>query len=729
MPTLIRLKSGETVIAEGDVTPEKLKRIGATMVASPQGGTAPQNMPKPKAYDEAEVQRRAAKPNRRDGPLYKIASAISPALGMAAKNSGVGAMIDNFTDQYTFGLDRKFNAATSGITKGVSEAIRQGDVSKGFEAGKREYANTNEAANRQLNRAKAERPIESTAGNIAGLLMNPLGAETGVGKVLTKVAPGAVKTAKALPGAKMVTKAAESTIGRAARAGGNQAAVAAAVNGDSIGDAYGTGAVLGGTVGAALKGGMGIKKALNDRSAGAAERVAARRAGQIIGRARDDAGNVITPKQLEQNIASERAAGSPSVVADVSPESMYTAAALARKPGLESANQLIRFGERRIDDAGTRFNENLNSKLSPDGQQISATQGKAALTAERKLDAKTDYGDDVMKAELQDTPDMLDFIQNAPAITQQALKTAAKNIGRDNQVAKLALEFDDAGQPVFTKIPNMAVLDEVKKAYDSIIGQSLKAGDGAWKAAKTELDILRKIVGEQNPAYLKSLYNQRGYYEKIAALEEGTSFLTRLQREPEKLLMELQASKGPIEGVKYGVADAILALRHTKAEPLKQLRGMMRSKEQRDVMKWLFGDEKKFNDFYKFMRTELRNSGTDNALARGRTSPTDVLGNYGKATDEADALGDLATKATTGGAFGGGLGVASAGLRWHKAVTSSMSRSAQDQLAKILIGDGAGLSKKVLKAKAYERYQTRKTKKQAEMAGKVTGAYVGQQGD
>lgn len=702
---VVKLKDGTYARVEGTLSPADMKRLGATPVYVPSSRTS------------APADAREQDINSRVETRRKYAGGAFNAATQASQHS------------YTFGFDDNLASGIQALGAGAKHLVTNGFKGT-LDAAGEEYNRSQEADRRFREAQEADSPNASTAGAIAGGMANPIGAETGVGRLATKLAPSFMsKVAKATPG--IVSRAANSGIGLGVRAGaiqGGLQAVGDTNDGEYLGNAIegaGQGAMIGGLTGGLISGAGKVASIVKDRAPESTKRVAYERIAAMLNRGRDDTGNVLTPQSATSGIRAADRAGNDMVVADLTPESRSANAYLARRPQSEAANEAALRAENREGQAGDRFASQIDTLMTK-GKPADAFSARNNVNTARKAQGKIDYAaGGSMDTPLKVTVNVDKLFRETPPELDVALKSAYRQMLNRGE---LPTEVATTGS--FTDVPNLRTLDYVKRHYDGLIGEAMTAGNRTKAQEMSwQLGQVKKAISDSNPEYADILATQRDAFQRITALEAGDTFIKDMSK-PQALMEKIKGTAPEhLDELKYGIADALANMRDKgKTNPVALLRKFMKSPRQRAVLLEVFGDNKTLNKFDGFLRNELKSGETDRMAQAGKNSITGVLKAQGDQMDE-NALVDIGTKTGTGAAFGGVLGAVTGAYRGYKAVKGLLSQGAQDELTRILGGKGVGLAEGVESANKYRVAREVAARRRAIKGTKGTVAAVGQYSD
>jgi hypothetical protein len=265
----------------------------------------------------------------------------------------------------------------------------------------------------------------------------------------------------------------------------------------------------------------------------------------------------------------------------------------------------------------------------------------------------------------------------------------------------------------------MRVFDYAKRAMDAKISAAYKAGDNALAGGlSNQLNKFKQKIIDANPQYADVLAKQQDYFQRAKALELGTDVVSRMKAEPKKVLAELRAlDPTKHDDARTGIADALIALRSQKADPVTWFKGLARTPEQRKVLEFAFNGKGNLNRFERWMDRELRAKRADEMIAPGRQSITSTVEGANKSLG--GDVGDIAEHGLRGFAFGGPAGASAGITRKLMDLKNGMSPSALDAMAKALMGDGTGVAGKVSQARTYAKIRKIKNARAAVLAAKA----------
>lgn len=698
---LTQMPDGSYVNIDDKATPEAIARIKAQYRAKPRV-TANRVTPAASARE-------------------KFISGISSA-GQAGGEVSTEGFFNRLVHGATLGLDDKLSAlAATGMSYLDGGAGKSGEYLRDKSFGER-FGLYNAGLKRMRGEEADAHPVFTGAADMGGMLLTPIGAETGVGRLATRIAPTLAGTVKASRVGQLTARAGESAIGRGARTGFNYGAASSFIDNGNVGDAFNSGllgASVGGALGAGVHGGGKVLQAIADRAPANASRVAYAKIADMLGRTRrpGDTHMAYSPQAAEREMAVSAARGHEPMLMDLSPEMHNAAGWLARKPNLRAANTLVDAGENRIAGAADRFDSEV-------GRRVASTTGddayalKQNINAARRGQGMVDYAEGgAMDTPVNWSPKLEKFFKDSPdadRLIKQAY-TTAQRFGED-------IVGSAQGNQL---VPSMRAFDYLKREFDGEIGAALRSGNRTLAAGLSKhLGTLKNLLAEANPEYQQILARQRDEFQRISSTELGQSIFKRMttRQGAKELLAELRGANVNPEELKTGIADALLSMRNSSESPIRLMRRFMRSSDQRAVLEHAFGGTKNLNMFDKFMRRELRGMRSDDMLARGRQSATNIFQQHGDAA-EAESVGQLVSNVLRGQAFGGITGAVSGGVRTVDQLRRGIGPAAQEEMARILMGRGEGLTQGIDKSRKFAVARRAAERKRARMAAKF-GAYA-----
>lgn len=700
---LRRMPNGAFVDVPDDITPEGMAKIATSFKATastPSGGVTV-SVGDDASEDDKQIEAMKARRGR---------------------EGAHDALQDNLTHSMTLGLDDVVGGGLEAATEGVYRAVKNKDIG---EVG-RTYTNSRTASQQLRDAAREEHPVASTLGGGVGMVASPMGASTGLRALATRVAPKMVEKAVASKAGKVIGKLGGSSIGLGARAGANQGFVTGLVDDGNIEDAGNEaliGGVFGGVGGGVLKAGKTVGRTIADRLPENAKRVAYSKIAQMLERSEnsDTPGKPWTPKSVLNEIKATDKGGGDAVVADLTPEGQAWASHLA-KQGTTASNRLVNDSADRMAGAPDRFNARVRQQLGITKNTPDAYDSVKGIKQARKQAGAEMYTDDVMDKQLV-WNDKLDDYMTRPTVLK-ALPRARDKVLDDGK-DPTALAFDDV-EGGMRSVPSMRSIQHVIGTLDDDIGEAVRAG--RMTDAKRLSGMSRSIkdeIASLNPEFAQANAMQRDMFQQQESVELGAKVLDHLRTGKAREVLDMvRDPKIKPDDLKTGFADALLHLREKgTGDPVKALRRMMRSDDQRKVLARMFGSNRALNEFERFMRREVRSMDTDAAVSAGRALPKDLLKEPGDGGAGAAAM-DLAKSVGTGMAFGGPLGAAARGTRSVGMWDKTISRHAKEQLADVLGGKGEGLQKGVQRSAAYKRILARRDARAAVLAGKAPGTVV-----
>jgi hypothetical protein len=670
--------------------------------------------------------------------------------------SGARALAKGFLSNF----DDEAAGAISAVKHGIGKAITKGDVSQ---IG-REYRIGRDVIRAENNQLAIDHPVAGTVAEVTGAVFSPLGKGTKalkvVGKPLEKLGTVGARiltggaAAVRNPVGRGVLKAGEAAykgvgkVGRGATrfadkldnapalvqalaAGSVQGAVNAAgsnENLDTLGGDMVKGGALGGAFGGAMGGAtVGLRRGAQiwkDRAPSEAARMAYGRIAQMLER------GDITPKQAQRELMVTNARGGDGMVADLTPGLRAQQGAMSRKPNLKQSNAMIERGEQRIDSRLDRFDSKVKESVQPaTGQDADAL--RTSVEGARKAHGEVDYKR-VLDGNFSTSPALEKFLREAPDEVHAVLRDGAKLANLfDQDIGKLGARILPDGKMVLEATPSMRVYDYAKRALDARISAAFDSGNKPLATGLShQLNKFKQHIMDANGEYAPILATQRDLFQKTEALELGSDFIARLRKEPRLVLNELRAiDPSNVAHARTGTVDALLSMRNTKQDPVRFIAQAMKHPEQRRVLEFVFEGRGNLSKFERWLKREVRGARADVLTAPGRQSET---ARFDMANESfGHSASDIATAAGRGMAYGGSAGLTASVMRKFDDLKNTLSPSAMEEMAKLLMSDGQTLPKGISAAKAYAKRRGAANRRAGVLAAKggqqlVTGFSSGE---
>lgn len=501
-----------------------------------------------------------------------------------------------------------------------------------------------------------------------------------------------------IPGAQpaAVAQAQRSTVGalgRLAALGGATGAVSGA--GSATEGERGTGAVVGGTLGTIIGGGAPVvlrstKSAgqwLRDRLA-PTEATIASRAGEKMTRAMRESD--LTPQQIEQMMAKDRAMNVPSTLANVDGAMADLAEAVAQRTGKGT-----RKVEKTLTQQKTGARERTYQQVSKGLQPGDYYADEANLVKELRSRAQTVYDDAYAHGDVDDprivealkNPQFQQFFQKARSIADTEAM-AAKLRGEDPskfalpEIYKPSGKFTESGAEVLelTRLPDVRTLDYIKRGIDATI-ESGFAGKGLSKTEASALRDLRKVfvnaIDENVPAYRDARKAYAGDMEVIDAMRMGMDDFKNLDHEQ---VIKLVSGMGNAEkeAFRTGVARNIYGQIMGTSQNRNAASNIINNVETTAKLQPLFDDPAHFRLFKAALEREAQLFQQANKILGG--SQTAKRQAMAEGLDEGQGIG----QAMVQGAFGNFSGALS-GLATRFANSATITPQVADKLADMLM--------------------------------------------
>lgn len=493
-----------------------------------------------------------------------------------------------------------------------------------------------------------ESPVLSTAAEFAGgmapavgMMLLPGGQPAGAAQLGTSTM-GALAKLAALGGVTGTVSGAGS-----AEEGGR---TSGAVTGGTLGTAIGLGTPI------AIRSAKGAGSWLRDRIA-PSEATIATRAGEKLSSAMKESN--LTPQQIEQMMARDRAMGVPSTVANVD----YALADLA-----EAVAQRTGKGTRKVEKtltqqkAGSR--ERAYQQVAKGLKPGNYYDDEAKLVQDLRSKAGTMYDDAYAWGDVDDprivealkNPQFQQFFAKARSIADTEA-TAAKLRGEDPsrfalpEIYKPTGKFTESGAEILelTKLPDVRTLDYIKRGIDASIESGFR-GQGMSTAEASALRSLRKefvnAIDENVPAYRAARQEYAGDMEVIDAMRAGLADFGKLDSE-QVVKMVAGMSKAEKEAFRTGVARNLYGKVMDPSTNFNAASRIINSPETVAKLQPLFDDPAHFRLFQTALERESQLYQQANKILGG--SQTAKRSAMREALDEGPGVGEAVANAVTGG--------------------------------------------------------------------------------
>ena len=470
-----------------------------------------------------------------------------------------------------------------------------------------------------------------------------------------------------VPGAQgaAVTQAQRSTMGALARLaalGGATGAVSGAGTAEEGGRIGG--AVTGGTLGTIIGGGApvvlrsakGAGQWLRERLA-PTESVISSRAGEKMSQAMRESG--LTPQQIEQMVARDRAMGVPSTVANVDAAMADLAEAVAQRTG-KGTRKVEKTLTQQKAGARERTYQQVQKGLQPGDYYADEER----LVKELREKAKNIYEDAYAWGDVDDpkimrimqTPELQGAFETARKIAD-AQKSLAKIRGEDPskfdlpEIYKPTGRFTDTGSEILelARLPDVRTLDFMKRALDAQITAGYASENAAVKANTATLkeirNELRDTLKDAVPSYRKALAEYSGDMDVIDSMRAGMRDFGKLDHE-QVIKMVADMSDAEKTAFRTGVARNLYGQIMDSAQTRNAASNIINSPETTAKLQPLFDDPAHFRLFRAAMEREAQLFQQASKILGG--SQTAKRGAMREALEEGGDIGQTIGQAVTG---------------------------------------------------------------------------------
>lgn len=495
-----------------------------------------------------------------------------------------------------------------------------------------------------------EAPILSGAAEFVG------GAAPGVAMMLV---PGMQPL-----GANQIARSTAATIGRMGALGaatGTISGAGSAQEGDRLSGA-GAGAVLGGTIGAAVPvatraGGSGFSW-LRDKLAPSADR-ATERAADKLNKALTEA--EMKPRDIEKQLRRDRVLGAPSVVANADQTLADLAETVAQRAGKSARTVEKKLTQQK---QGTRERTYQQVKSRIGGGDYYADEER--LVNELRAKAKDMYDeayafgdvDDPRIVEALKNPQFQAFFNKARSIADTEA-AAAKLRGEDPkkfalpEIYKPSGQFTDSGAEVLelVRLPDVRTLDYIKRGIDAVIDKGFD-GNSLSKAEAAALRDLRrefvKAIDENVPQYAATRAKYAGDLEVIDAMRAGMNDFGKLDHE-QVIKMISGMSDAEKEAFRTGVVRDLYGRIMNPSGNRNAAANIITSPEMQAKLQPLFDNPGQFRLFKAALEREAQLFGQANKILGG--SQTGKRNQMREAFESDPGVGEVVAQSLTGGFY------------------------------------------------------------------------------
>lgn len=479
-------------------------------------------------------------------------------------------------------------------------------------------------------------------------------------------------------------------LGALGAATGAVSGAGSATEGNRTGGA-GSGALIGGGLGVglpiALRTAGGALKWLRERLFSTPEVVQDRALGKINEAMRQAK---VNPKDVQVQMAQDRAMGVPSVMANANPALRDLAEAVAQRSGagsnaIENALTTQRLGAR------DRVKAQTTAALKPADYYGLEDN----LTAQLRNNAKGLYEkayahgdvDDPRIVEVLKNPQFKAFFDKARSIADTEAQTA-KLKGEDPlkfalpEIYKPSGRFDAKGNEILdlVKLPDVRTLDYIKRGIDATIDSGFR-GKGMSTAEASALRDLRKqfvnAIDENVPDYKLARKTYAGDLETLDALRMGREEFKTLDPEQVEKMVKAMSS-GEKDAFRTGVARDIYSTIMKPSNEPNTAQRVIGSPDMQKKLAMLFDNPAEF-DLYKaaLMRESQLYKESNTILGGAQTAKRLDL----KASlDEDTGMIESAAQAATGNFSGALSSMVMGAIR-----SAQMSKARAEKLAEMLM--------------------------------------------
>lgn len=453
----------------------------------------------------------------------------------------------------------------------------------------------------------------------------------------------------------------------------------------------GSGAVIGGGLGVglpiALRGSGGALKWLRERLFSTPQVVQDRALEKMTEAMRQAK---VNPRDVQAQMAQDRAMGVPSVMANANPALRDLAEAVAQRAGAGSNAIEKQLTTQRLGAKG-RVKAQTTAALKP----VDYYGMEDSLTAQLRNNAKGLYDkayahgdvDDPRIVEVLKNPQFKAFFDKARGIADTEAQTA-KLKGEDPlkfalpEIYKPSGRFDASGAEILdlVKLPDVRTLDYIKRGIDATIDSGFR-GKGMSTAEASALRDLRKqfvnAIDENVPDYKFARKTYAGDLETLDALRMGREEFKDLDPEQVKKMVDAMSS-GEKDAFRTGVARYFYGIIGKQSNEPNMAQRIIGPDDMQEKLAMLFDNPAEF-DLYKtaLMRESQLYKESNKILGGAQTAKRLDL----KASlDEDTGMIESAAQAATGNFSGALSSMVMGAIR-----SGQMSKARAEKLSEMLM--------------------------------------------
>jgi len=437
----------------------------------------------------------------------------------------------------------------------------------------------------------------------------------------------------------------------------------------------------------------------------------------------------VNPRDVQAQMAQDRAMGVPSVMANANPALRDLAEAVAQRAGAGSNAIEKQLTTQRLGAKG-RVKAQTTAALKP----IDYYGMEDSLTAQLRNNAKGLYDkayahgdvDDPRIVEVLKNPKFKAFFDKARGIADTEAQTA-KLKGEDPlkfalpEIYKPSGRFDASGAEILdlVKLPDVRTLDYIKRGIDATIDSGFR-GQGMSTAEASALRDLRKqfvnAIDENVPDYKIARKTYAGDLETLDALRMGRKEFKDLDPEQVKKMVDAMSS-GEKDAFRTGVARYIYGTIGKQSNEPNMAQRIIGPEDMQEKLAMLFDNPADF-ELYKaaLMRESQLYTESNKILGGAQTAKRLDL----KASlDEDTGMIESAATAATGNFDGALSSLVMGAIR-----SGQMSKARAEKMAEMLMAkDPNDVAAAVQMIEAYAAKQAPKQfRATLGEAGTVTGA-------
>lgn len=383
----------------------------------------------------------------------------------------------------------------------------------------------------------------------------------------------------------------------------------------------------------------------------------------------------VTPQEIVRRVTEAHGAGQPYAVAEaIGKEGQRALAAQAKVPGAQ---------RQRIAETITARDLNMPQRVGQEvGEQYGAPTTAARASAELIDRASTQAAPVYRRAETVPTwssrlQTFLDDPIVGPGLRQGVELQRLRNVGTDrpfNPRDAMITGWNEAGEPIYSGVPNMQTLHTLKVGLDRMIQDNINQATGQLNARGNAIagyrDRLIAEIDHLNPTYAEARRIYSDPMQVARAIEDGRVMPLRGRAE-DNIAAYNAAPPTQQQGLRIGYADQV----REQLERTGNYPGILREKSPKGVAEAnaMANDPVRYRQFLNREEDMLRTS-------KAATGGSATAENLADMAVPPSVAADIAVNAVTGNSLGLARSVIGHGTNLLKGQTQAQRNAITDAL-------------------------------------------------